>query len=189
MQIAEQLAKVCFVDVETTALDRDVLQVWEVALIRPLWDEGDAEVEWDETVWQLPVDLSTADPMSLAMNGFHERRTMAERTTNGQGEATYFLDPEKFSRRFARDTRGLHLAGANVAFDERALWSLLRANHECPMWHYRSICVETLAAGKLGGLPMSLSKTAETLGLPFDAAHSALGDARMAKDVFMAVAG
>jgi hypothetical protein len=44
-------------------------------------------------------------------------------------------------------THGLHLAGAVVSFDAERLWKLLRANGECPMWHYHLIEVEALAAG------------------------------------------
>lgn len=187
---------VCFVDCETTGLDRALLQVWEVALI---------ETNGTEHVWQLPVDLGKADPMSLSMNGFHDRRLPpageVRRETTGVAWSATWTDsgreggdrqstPATFCREFVRLTRDKHLVGANVGFDERALWSLLRANHECPCWHYRTICVEALAAGKLGQMPVSLSKTAEALGIPTsDAPHSALGDARMAKLVFEKVMG
>lgn len=177
----------CFVDNETTGLDRDLRQVWESALILP---------DGTEHVWQLPVDLGKADPKSLAMNGFHERRAPASNLTALR----------TFAAEFARLTYGLHLAGANVYFDEGDLWSILRANGECPMWHYHLIDVEALAAGCLarqrdalgseaGGFdprpPWKHTDLVRAMGLNPDDydRHSALGDARMAKAVYEAVMG
>lgn len=189
---------VCFVDNETTSLDRDQRQVWECALIRA--EAGG----WAEYVWQLPVDLSKADPKSLAMNGFHERRWPRARSTSGQGPTLISL-PD-FASRFAELTRGLTLVAANVGFDEGDLWKILRANGECPMWHYRSIEVESLAAGYLVGQRPRLGDEAggfdprppwkhtdliRALGINPDdfARHSALGDARLVKAVYERVMG
>ena len=190
---------VCFCDTETTALDRDILQVWEVALITEA--EG-------EQVWHLPVDLSRADPKSLEMNGFTERYNDWDTPAN---ERPFML--WEFAREFALYTRGLTLVGANPAFDERALWKLLRDNGECPLWHYRTICVETLAAGYLRAkykgyedspneearekalacttIPWKHADLVRALDLnpdDFDR-HSALGDARLVKAVWQKVMG
>lgn len=89
----------CFVDCETTGLDPDRHEIWEVAVILrgrtdPLTREllehlardvepGSAAAEvpvlledpGDEMfVWQLPVDLARADPIALNIGGFVERR-------------------------------------------------------------------------------------------------------------------
>ena len=135
-----------FTDCETTSLDRDLLQVWEVAVI--------TEAE-DESVWHLPVDLSRADPKSLEMNGFVDRYNHWD--TPAEERPALLAD---FAQEFARLTRGLTLVGTNPAFDERALWTLLRSNGECPLWHYRTICVSTLAAGYVSGRVRGLARAA-----------------------------
>lgn len=166
---------VAFVDLETTALDRRIRQVWEAALI----------VGEDEYVWHLPVDLSIADPMSLGMNGFHDRYNNWD--TPPEDHAYY---RREFAREFASLTRGLHLVGACVNFDEVSLWDLLRDNSECPMWHYHIVDTEALVAGLLG-IPPPWSSTDLSLAVGVDPAkfdrHSALGDARWAKAMYEAV--
>jgi len=126
------LDNVCFVDTETTGLDPELHEIWEVALITP--DDY-------RHVWQLPVDLGRADPMALKINGYRSRRAVEEGLT----------DHWTFASAFARLTDGLHLAGAVISFDEERLRKLLRANGQCPMWHYHLIDVEALAAGWLAG--------------------------------------
>jgi hypothetical protein len=132
---------VCFVDIETTGLDPDDHEVWEVGLITPVVGATAAEDGWNEQIWQLPVDLSKADPMALNIGRFHDRRLPADS----------LVPLATFASEFVRDTRGLHLAGAVVSFDAERLWQLLRNNGECPMWHYHIIDVEALAAGWLAG--------------------------------------
>jgi hypothetical protein len=203
---------VCFIDTETTGLDPDRHEIWEVAIILP--DGG----EWD---WQLPVDLSRADPIALNIGGFHQRRWQSACRTDEQGFAkgnrTSLVD---FASDFANMTRGLHLAGAVVSFDSERLWKLLRKNGECPMWHYHIVDVEALAAGYIsaksegegwdgtkgtirverpdhtvnnidGRPPWKSNDLSLAVGVDpgdFDR-HTALGDARWAKAVYEAVMG
>ncbi len=187
---------VCFVDTETTGLDPDRHQIWEVGLILP---------DGSEHEWQLPVDLSRADPIALNIGRFHERRKPDY--WDGALGGTTLADPAVFAYDFVRLTRGLHLAGAVVSFDADRLWRLLRANGECPMWHYHLIDVEALAAGWLagrGGKPADdrgygadfrppWRSDALSLAVGIDAddfdRHTALGDARWAKAIYEAVMG
>lgn len=195
----------CFIDTETTGLDPDRHEIWEVGLILP---------DGAEHEWQLPVDLSRADPMALNIGRFHERRVL----TTPKGD---------FAKQFVRLTRGLHLCGAVVSFDTDRLWRLLRANGECPMWHYHVIDVEALAAGWLRGFGRAIARSApgtsqecdhvpsiaawrgaldrmETAKPPWKSTdlslaigvdperfdrHTALGDARWAKAMYDAVMG
>lgn len=158
---------VCFVDTETTGLDPDLHEIWEVGLILP---------DGSEHEWQLPVDLGRADPAALQIGRFHERRS---------ADVQYDFAPE-----FAQLTRGLHLAGAVVSFDEERLRKLLRANGACPEWHYHLVDVEALAAGALSIEPPWESKElSQAIGVDpgdFDR-HTALGDARWAKAIYEAV--
>ena len=93
------------------------------------------------------------------------------------------------------------LAGSNAAFDARFLTALFRRHgYEVP-WHYRPVCVATLAAGRLYATqpdhpalaqPWRSYDLSEALGVPRpsgEAAHTALGDARWARDLFDAVTG
>lgn len=167
---------VAFVDTETTGLDPDRHEIWEVGLI-----VDDIEYEWF-----LPVDLGFADAGALAIGRFHERYDY-EAVTH----------PGAFAEEFARLTRGRHLVGAVVSFDEERLRKLLRANGACPEWHYHLIDVEALAVGYLHGKGTDYATT-----LPWDSAmlsrwvgvdpdiydkHTALGDAQWAKDIYETV--
>lgn len=200
---------VCFVDTETTGLDPDRHEIWEVAIVLP---DGS---EWD---WQLPVDLSRADSIALNIGRFHQRRWQSACRTDEQGFAkgnrTELAD---FATDFAHMTRGLHLAGAVVSFDADRLSRLLRANGECPMWHYHLIDVEALAAGYLAGSfgaiqecgsnpdadgptqeeamraipPWRSDDLSRAVGVDpddFDR-HTALGDARWARAIYLATIG
>ena len=120
-------APIAFVDCETTGLDPDQHQIWEVALITP-----DAR----EHVWQFPVDEMTADPFALNIGRYWDRCWPAGIREVSDLDAIYEAHSEKSRRknfpsqgraikpdadwcRHFRDlTAGLHLAGAVVSFDE-----------------------------------------------------------------------
>lgn len=158
-----------FVDTETTGLDPDVHEIWEVGLV----------VDETRHSWQLPVDLSRADPMALRINNYYERRLPIGQQT----------DPRGFASDFERLTRDRHLVGCVVSFDEERLRKLLRANGHCPGWHYHLIDVECLVVGQLGiSPPWKSSELSEAIGVPLPTeAHTALGDALWAKAMYEAV--
>ncbi len=199
------MSGVCFVDCETTGLDPDRHEVWEVGLVVPRRDVEEDD-GWTEYVWQLPVDLGKADPIALNIGKFHDRRTTET-----------MLPMWRFAEEFVRLTRGLHLVGACVSFDADRLWRLIRKAGECPMWHYHLIDVEALAAGWLLGQftaiqecganpdadgptreeamraipPWNSGDLSRAVGVDpdhFDR-HTALGDARWAKAIYEAVMG
>jgi len=115
-----------------------------------------------------------------------------------------------FAEAFAALTRGAHLVGAVISFDEERLRRLLRANGECPMWHYHLVDVEAMAAGWIGHLdstgdiehaawgyvddaepPWDSTNLSLAVGVDpeqFDR-HTALGDARWARAIYDALAG
>lgn len=188
---------VVFVDTETTALDRDLRQIWEVALVT---------AEGTEHVWHLPVDLSKADPISLSMNGFHDRYNNWDTPPE---DWPYYR--REFASEFEQLTRGLHLVGACVNFDELSLWRLLRDHGQTPMWHYHLGDVENMAVGYLasGVTPRAWPGTGfdyprDLHRPPWDSRllslavgvdperfdrHTALGDALWAKAIYEAVMG
>lgn len=167
---------IVFVDTETTGLDPDRHEIWEVGLITP---------DGKERLWWLPVDEGRADAYALKISGFYERRA-----EGSQQVAATKPSLDVFAAQFSRLTAGAHLAGAVISFDEERLRKLLRANGACPRWHYHLVDVEAYAAGKLGMEPPWDSEELSTaVGVDpetFDR-HTALGDARWAKAIYDAV--
>lgn len=164
------MTKLAFCDTETTGLDPDLHQIWEVGLI-----VGATYFEW-----QLPVDLGRADLRALEVGRYHERRFEADKLT-------YLAT---FATEFAGLTRGCHLAGAVISFDEERLRKLLRANGACPAWHYHLVDVEALAAGKLGlEPPWDSNELSRAVGVDPDTfdRHTAGSDARWAQALYRAV--
>ena len=169
----ERDVSVVFVDIETTGLDPERHGPWEIALVFP-----------DNThrVWYVEPDLATADPNALRLTGFYERY-VAQRWS--------YSDPRSVAKAVAESTAGVHLVGACVSFDALRLEKFLRANGQCPAWHYHLVDVEALAAGKLGmAPPWNSDDFSERLGLPKGQhTHAALDDARWAKSIYDAVLG
>ena len=179
-------SNVCFVDTETTGLDPDLHQIWEVGIILPDGYEGR---------WFLPVDLGRADPYALKVGRFHERHPHGYDFKHNDDE--YVSEVRSFCRDFAEYTRGMHLAGAVISFDEERLRRLLRANGACPEWHYHLIDVEALAAGYLSNgfdhpgdaphrPPWDSNELSQCIGVnpeDFDR-HTALGDCHWAKAIY-----
>jgi DNA polymerase III epsilon subunit-like protein len=176
------MSVIAFVDIETTGLDPDHHEIWEAAVV--LYDTTTRAVT-EEKVWQLPVDLGRADPVALSIGRFHERR----RPSNA------LVQHRSFARHFAELTRGAHLAGAVVSFDEERLRRTLKANGACPEWHYHLIDVEALAVGCLAArgqgpmIPWRSDDLSYALGVEIsdDDRHTALGDARWALRLYEAV--
>lgn len=169
--------RLAFVDTETTGLDPDRHDIWEVGMV--LRDEEGNDMEYD---WQLHVDLGSADAVALRIGRDHERRY-----------EDHLLDsPDEFAKDFAALTRGCHLVGAVISFDEERLRRMLRANGACPEWHYHLVDVEALIAGKHAvAPPWNSDALAALVGVSIsdEDRHTALGDARWARDLYDAVIG
>lgn len=191
--------KLAFVDCETTGLDPFTGHtIWELAVIvRQLGENrvDGSDFEWEEEhVWQLRPDLNTADPEALEMNGFFHRFKVPAGVS-----ALWFpeFQREPIGQSFTeavtqiRDVLdGVYLVGAVPSFDAMMLTHLLHGYDLKPSWRHRLVCVETLAAAVLGEpVPQGLRHAATALGVEFDEAgrHTAIGDARAARDVYDAV--
>lgn len=197
------MSKLCFIDTETTSLDDRTGEIWEVGLIVRYASPGTTDITSLDTeyLWQLPVEhLERADPISLNIGKFHERRWP---TLNPETDYTKHLsgtiqdsnriinaiDMPSWSKRFVELTRDAHFIANVPSFDELRLCKLLRRWGQCPMWHYHLICVENLITGRLGIHPPWKSKDlSEAIGVPVpEDQHGALPDARWARDMFDAV--
>lgn len=197
------MTKLAFVDIETTSLDRERAEVWEVGLIirDPVVGRD------DEFVWQLPVDLFDADPMSLKISGFYERRWVERdwpAASADEGLTGNVVVPAnnmgRWAREFVKLTLGAHLVGNVPSFDDHHLQRLLRRHNQCAMWHYHLVDVEALAAGSisahdevqhLAAPPWDSEELSRACYVDPDQydRHSALGDARWARDLYDAVIG
>jgi DNA polymerase III epsilon subunit-like protein len=202
-----------FIDTETTGLDVDHHDAWEIAVIHRRPGQPDAEY-----LWQIRVSLAEADPEALDINGYHKRFAVPE------GELAVRMatdampaDRPVSGRDLMLDLMGILdgsvLVGSNPAFDERFLTKLFRRAGATPAWHYRTRDIATMAVGHLYGQAYTLTKQncdaefytradrlledgwksyelSRLMGIEppaKDAAHTALGDARWARDVYDAI--
>lgn len=112
-----------FIDTETTGLDPDRHEIWELAFAI---DDGPIHSG------PVPHSLRHADPFALDLNGYHSR----------------FVDarPGAIEPQCRRALTGATLVAANPAFDA----AFLRARWGETPWHYRLWDVEAYAAGVLG---------------------------------------
>lgn len=167
------MTKLVFVDTETTGLDPERHEIWEVAII--VRDhENTPEPRDYEFVWNLHIDEAKADLIALNIGQYFTR---TKNYTSKLSVASYIQDY----------TTGAHLVGAVVSFDEERLRKLLLQEHYIPAWHYHLVDVEALTAGALRiPPPWKSSDLWEKLGLNLDnyERHTALGDARMARDIY-----
>jgi len=206
------MTRLCFLDTETTGLEPDRHEVYEIGLIVR---DGDSRMD-PEWRWWLPVNLARADPNALRVGRFFERRPPQSRIWDGALQWAPDISG-KIEQADVRDvaasvmelTAGAHLGGAVPSFDAAFLSRLLRAHGCCPAWNYHLVDVEALAAGYLAGKAKAdhlLGEVAEE-GIdlarpPWDSSklsaavdvdpgkfdrHTALGDARWARAIYDAV--
>lgn len=184
------MSKIVFVDTETTSLRPD-RRAWEIALI--VRDEG----EDHEHCWMISeddLDLGNADPFSLKVGGFYERHPAYNRTHFSK---TPLLEERDVFPQVEALTRGAHLVGAVPNFDAEVLGARMREYGILPAWHYHLIDVETLTVGTLVGrgqlvpLPWDSNELSQALGVTRtkQSRHTALGDARWARDLYDAAVG
>lgn len=188
--------KLIFIDTETTGLTLDRCEVWEIGLIART-DEGDVEYGW-----QIRPNLATAEPNGLRIGRFYERLHLELRSPAADHTGAWvFAHPHLYHEGVYRHRGemaaeladlldGAYLVGAVPWFDERFLDKHLRAEGQALTSHYHLIDVETLAAGQRRlPPPWNFDTILAAYGLAYDEndRHTALGDARMVRDLYDAV--
>lgn len=190
--------KLIFVDTETTGLDVRRHHVWEIAAI--VREPGLPD---EEHLFHVRPDLSEADPKALEIGRFKERFAVKDgwdACETGENGFAFNLAMGEFLMELQDILRDGVLIGSNPAFDDRFLTALMQDHQLKTPWHYRPDDVVALAAGWLYAhgetaaltRPWRSYEISEALGVPRpadDVAHTALGDARWARDLFDAVTG
>ncbi len=197
------MTTLAIVDLETTGTDPTRHHLWEIGLIvRTLGgDPATTADTWTdaEYCWQVRPDLTTADPMALKISRYYSRFREAVRAGSAHvaahpdlpadsnpGEVRRYVSAAQVACEVAHLLDGAVLANANVGFDAAFLATFLRANGQAPAWDYHLLEVESYAAGAIGmPPPWKLDTLATVLGVKLPTGrHSALADARLARDVY-----
>lgn len=159
------------VDVETTGLNEDLHQVFEVAWC-DIYGKGGRSLI-------LPHSLENAQPEALEVNRYYER-----------GLDLAFPVPWNMARaEMLGAFKDKIFVGSNPDFDRRFLSRLLGSEP----WHHRRVDVTNMAQVMLGEpVPMGMAKTVDELNSRYDTKikvpdHTALGDVRSAVAVYRAV--
>ncbi|NUO57261.1 MAG: hypothetical protein HOV78_11385 [Hamadaea sp.] len=177
------MTPICVVDTETDGLHQG-RRIWEVAMIRRD-DEGERERSFF-----VGLDMRYSDLKGLEIGRFFDRHPSG-RKVSGKDPLPGLppLCKHDAAREIMQFTFGAQLVGAVPSFDAEGLAGLLRSEGYLPAWKHRLRCVETLTSGFLRREVGGLRDCAEALGLDFpqDVQHTALGDARMALQIWDAV--
>lgn len=158
------MTKICFLDLETTGLDPDRHEIWEIGLIlRVTADLEDGRTGWTdaEYLWRIQPMLPTADPTGLRIGRFYERTAgmVGYRETECANLADRdpsevclpWSDPVALAGHLARMLDGAHIVGAVPSFDAAFLSRWLPAHGQAFTAHYHLIDVEAMAVGWLEG--------------------------------------
>jgi DNA polymerase III epsilon subunit-like protein len=198
------MPKIVSVDLETTGLELDSHEVWEVGIV-PL-DSGREHMHFQFQ----PTDLSESSSQALQIGGFYERfdwigdprfaRDMLVEgvITEEDEEENKFEKPSGHKAvtaaaeacwKIARELEGATPLGLNVgSFDAPFLAALLRKYGHSPTWAHRSLDLGSFAAGAWGAKqPLSgraISDRLEKRGIENRAIHNAYADALWNVDAY-----
>lgn len=186
---------ICFLDIETTSLDPEHGEIWEVGMVRRIADDDGKPLSAVEHHWFLDTQLEYADPMALAVGGYHQRHPHGNGVLPGVAAEL----PMSFAVDFAGLTNDAILVGNVISFDAERTYRLLRSWNVMPSWYYHIVDVEALAVGYLKGIgrgagfnkfPWDSETISDRLGVELPSGlerHTALGDTRWAMRLYDAV--
>jgi len=159
-----------FLDTETTGLNPDKHEVWEIAALVRFYDRPVYTF-----CRQLKLkQLDSSDPRSLEVGSFGRRY-----------DENKAVEPEQVAKELLLLTDQAVLLGLNISFDLGFLKVLLGRNR--PNWHYSPVDIKSFAAGALGvPPPWPSNDLARQLGVvPGDyQRHNALDDCYFAAEIY-----
>lgn len=166
--------KLAFLDTETTGLNIDLHEMWELAFI--LREDGAPRDSDQEHFFQFrPTDLRGADPASLRISGLYERiepllllehgsstaygnadvARSLEVGVDQQESAWTFIEHRRAAAEICQILNGAVIVGAVPAFDVDHNGGFLTkyiVNHGfAPSWHYHARDIESMLLGHLIG--------------------------------------
>lgn len=207
------MTTLAFVDTETTHLSPELGDAWEIAVIIRRGTNPDRELLWQIRTSLAKADPEALDIGRYHERfAVPDGALAAKMPTSGEG-APVPVTGKDMMLDLMDALDGAIMVGSNPSFDASFLTKLFGSAHVTPAWHYRTIDVATLAAGFLYGqaermthrdcdaswygkvaerigFPWKSYQASETVGVPRPAgaaAHTALGDARWARDLHDAI--
>lgn len=176
------LSNLYFIDIETTGLKaNDGHRPWEIAIVDI---NGDTLLH---RMWKPKQEvMAKADAMALKIGKFYQRINDPSTTPQRQDNESYVA-----SLVAGIFGSGATICGAAVHFDALMLDVWLRENGQVGCWSHRLLDIESYVAGATGHrLPASLGDTATRAEVTYesDQKHTALYDAQLARECYLAVA-
>ncbi|NUP23570.1 MAG: 3'-5' exonuclease [Streptomyces sp.] len=202
---------IAFIDTETTGLDPDQHNVWEIAVIMRHPGQPDWETSWQIRQTELHL-VNIAEPEALEIGRYYSRMVIPSDYYVGQIDGDgkpVGMSHKTLIQDLTECLKGAVLVGSNPAFDA----AFLRMFLDAAPWHYRTVDIATLAVGHLYGQAYTYTKQqcdaayygradalleggwksyelSRLMGIEPPSkmdAHTALGDARWARDVYDAI--
>ena len=178
------MTRLVFIDTECDGLHPE-RRIWDLGIIERT-PAGDVEHQWFFRLrdWDgRDGGLVAADPIALRIGRYYERHP-----DPWDEEPWGWTAPSwhQVAAEVARMLHGALVVGAVPWFDTEALDRTLRAYGALPTWNHHLVDVEALAAGALGmPPPWSFDAVLAGFGLAQGTdRHSALGDARLVRDLY-----
>lgn len=158
-----------FVDVETTSFHKTFRRPWEIALIA--YHDASVVYHVDD------LDLTGSDEESLAKSAFWKRYN--------KDSEVILLSENIIAKTVHTVTRNKNLIGCATWFDAAVLEEMLERNNLTPEWN-DVICIQKLVSDRVGKRIQGLANCADILEISYDKEklHSALADAKLAKEVY-----
>lgn len=207
------MSAIAFIDTETTGLDPRKHDVWEIAVILRRPGAADLEHLFQIRTSLANADPKALEINRRAERFLVPDGQFAIQLPTASTPDTTTLTEADLMHDLMALLDGATLVGSNPAFDDRFLTKLFNEAGLPPRWHYRTVDIATLAVGALYGRASEWTrkdcdaawygKVAKAVGWPWksydvsrhveveppakDVAHTALGDARWARDVWDAV--
>ncbi len=165
-----------FIDIETTAIDRDRGEIIELGVVLTKMKDGALCVIDELDLKIQPKHIETADPQALRVNGYNE------------ADWLFAVSLEEAMKAFVEKTRGAIFLAHNITFDLPYIEKALKDTGLDHDLHFHKIDTLSLAFGILhtsGDLgKLSLRMLCEQFGIENKKAHSAFADAYATYEVF-----